>query len=229
MLGAAEDTRAIRRRDPETTRSVILDAAQECLARDGAEGVSVSGVAKVAGVNRGTAYQHFQSKELLIQATLDRVSRELCESVFGGMPRVEEFIVTSVDIPEIVKGIATFSHRLAEFTIENPDMSRIWLYDVLSRDRPEQDPFYRRFLQGLDAFARSGMCDPDLDPEALAVTILSGYFMWPVLIASKFKTAKERKLQARRMAQEVLRIQCVGVFKTSDSEMIRSFMAGAFD
>jgi AcrR family transcriptional regulator len=229
MLGVAEDTRAVRRRDPEMTRSIILDAAQECLARDGAEGVSVSGVAKIAGVNRGTAYQHFQSKESLIQATLDRVSRELCESVFGGMPHIEEFAVTQGDLPEIVSGVATFSRRLAEFTIDNPDMSRIWLYDVLSREQPEQDPFYRRFLQGLHAFTKSGLCDPGLDPEALAVTILSGYFMWPVLVSAKVKTPKDRRFQARRMAHEVLRIQCVGVFNTSDVNLMRSLVEAEFE
>ncbi len=228
MLGVAEDTRAVRRRDPEMTRSSILDAAQECLARDGAEGVSVSGVAKVAGVNRGTAYQHFQSKESLIQATLDRVSRQLCETVFGDVSRAEEFIGASRNISEIVKGIATFSHRLAEFTIEHPDMSRIWLYDVLSREQPEQDPFYKRFLQGLHAFANSGLCDPDMDPEALAVTILSGYFMWPVLVAAKVKTAKDRRDQARRMAREVLRMQCVGVFDISDVKLMRSLLDAEF-
>lgn len=229
MLGFSEDTRAVRRRDPELTRSTILDAAQECLAQDGAEGVSVSRVAKVAGVNRGTAYQHFQSKESLIQATLDRVSRQLCETVFGDLSRAEQVMAPSSDLPDIVKGVATFSRRLAEFTIEHPDMSRIWLYDVLSREQPEQDPFYRRFLQGLHAFAKSGLCDPDLDPEASAVVILSGYFMWPVLVAAKVKTAKDRKDQARRMAREVLRMQCLGVFNISDASLMRSLLGMEFE
>ena len=75
-----------RRRDPELTRNAILDAAQQCLARDGAEGVSVSAVAKLAGVNRGTAYQHFHSKEALIRATLERVSQQLLDATFSENP-----------------------------------------------------------------------------------------------------------------------------------------------
>ena len=47
------------RRDPERTREAILEVAAKLLARDGPEGLSVSQVAKVAGVNRGTAYHHF--------------------------------------------------------------------------------------------------------------------------------------------------------------------------
>ena len=73
-----------RKRNPESTRASILEAAKTILARDGAEGLSVSSVAKLAGVNRGTAYQHFQVKEDLIRATLDSVSQQLLDAVFGG-------------------------------------------------------------------------------------------------------------------------------------------------
>ena len=71
-----------RRRDPEGTRTAILDAAQSILAEDGAEALSVSRVANLAGVNRGTAYQHFLAKEDLIEATMERVSHQLLDAVF---------------------------------------------------------------------------------------------------------------------------------------------------
>ena len=59
-----------RKRDPESTREAILEAARQVLAQDGKEGVSVAQVALLAGVNRGTAYQHFQTREQLIDATV---------------------------------------------------------------------------------------------------------------------------------------------------------------
>jgi len=222
-------TKPVRRRDPESTRMSILDAAQICLARDGAEGVSVSSVAKLAGVNRGTAYQHFQSKEALIQATLDRVSMELLDAVFFEGEHVDDFVSDSSNISTIAHGMMEFNLRLAEFTIENPDMSRIWLFDLLSRRNPEEDLFYKRFLEGLRAFVRNDMCEPGVDPEALAVTISSGYFMWPIWVTSHTKTKKERQKQARRMAREVVRIQCFGVFKDVDEELINASMRSVFD
>ncbi len=222
MSSTSVVTKPIRRRDPESTRLAILNAAQICLARDGAEGVSVSSVAKLAGVNRGTAYQHFQSKEALIQATLERVSLELIEAVFVVGEHVDAFVEDKLNISAIAKGMMVFNLRLAEFTVENPDMSRIWLFDLLSRDNPEQDPFYKRFLEGLRAFVRNDMCEPGVDPEALAVTILSGYFMWPIWVTSHAKTKKERLKQARRMAHEVVRIQCIGVFKTVDDTFVNT-------
>src|SRR3954454_19269489 len=75
-----------RRRDPDGTRIAILEAAGTLLAKDGPEGLSVSQVAQLAGVNRGTAYQHFQTREQLVEATTGWVSEQLCESVFGDHP-----------------------------------------------------------------------------------------------------------------------------------------------
>src|ERR1700744_4726537 len=75
--------RVRRKRDPEGTREAILEAARQILSQDGKEGVSVAQVAQRAGVNRGTAYQHFQTREQLIEATAAWVSDKLYRSVFG--------------------------------------------------------------------------------------------------------------------------------------------------
>jgi len=72
---------AVRKRDPEGTREAILEAAREVLAQDGKEGLSVAQVAQRAGVNRGTAYQHFQTREQLIEATAAWVSEKLYQEV----------------------------------------------------------------------------------------------------------------------------------------------------
>ena len=60
-----------RKRDPQGTREAILEAARTRLAVDGPEGISLSEVAQLAGVNRGTAYQHFETREKLITATAE--------------------------------------------------------------------------------------------------------------------------------------------------------------
>src|ERR1700730_5234635 len=70
-------------RDPERTREAILKAARTRLANDGPEGLSLSEGAHLAGVNRGTAYQHSETREKLIKATAQWVSVKLFRSVFG--------------------------------------------------------------------------------------------------------------------------------------------------
>lgn len=66
-----EKPRPRLRRDPKSTRILILETAQTIFAPDVAAGLGVSSLAKLAGVNCGTDYQHFQLKEDLIRATLD--------------------------------------------------------------------------------------------------------------------------------------------------------------
>src|SRR5271154_7344507 len=80
---AAATKRPRRKRDPQSTREAILEAARQQLSQDGKEGVSVAQVAQRAGVNRGTAYQHFQTREQLIEATIAWAGDKMYRAVFG--------------------------------------------------------------------------------------------------------------------------------------------------
>src|SRR6266581_1672378 len=114
-----------RKRDPEGTREAILQAAGLVLAQDGKEGVSVAQVAQRAGVNRGTAHQHFQTREQLIEATAAWVSEKLYRAVFGDPALANNQPVDSISVEAVNK-------HLAEFAMESPALGRIWLFEVLS-------------------------------------------------------------------------------------------------
>ncbi len=226
---ASKEKQARRKRDPESTREAILEASVKILARDGAEGLSVSSVAKLAGVNRGTAYQHFQVKEDLIRATLDWVSHQLLESVFeggdlGGEPP-EDILRPDLDhMDEVINRMAEFNLRLAEYAIENPDIGRIWLYDVLSRENPRDDVFYKRFAQALQTLAESDASVDDMDVEVQSVLMLTGYFMWPVWVRAHARSKRARKEMAKRYAGEVLRMSMHGVLRADSHAILNAFL-----
>src|ERR1700749_4140588 len=92
-----------RKRDPEGTRELILEAARQELAQDGKEGVSVAQVAQRAGVNRGTAYQHFQTRDQLIEATAAWVSDQLYDAVFGNLAGADSPPADFVSIEAITR------------------------------------------------------------------------------------------------------------------------------
>ena len=222
---AKVQTRERRKRDPEGTRTAILDAAQSILAQDGAEALSVSRVANLAGVNRGTAYQHFLAKEDLIEATMERVSLQLLEAVFEEFQNDDESIEDTLDpdlqhLPDVIKRMAGFTMRMAEYTVENPDISRIWLFDVLSKKDPKEDVFYKRFLQAIERLASSDVSEPDIDTEALAVLMLSGFFLWPVWVGSHAKTKKMRSQMAQRFGNEVLRLTLHGFLAVKSRDVL---------
>ena len=107
------------------TREAILEAARTKLASDGPEGLSLSEVAHLAGVNRGTAYQHFETREKLIKATADWASDKLFRAVFGDPDTLGERRIDEVDISDL-------TDRTAYFAMENPELCRVWLLQLLS-------------------------------------------------------------------------------------------------
>lgn len=198
-----------RKRDPERTREAILEAAREVLAQDGKEGLSVLQVAQRAGVNRGTAYQHFQTREQLLEATAAWVSDKLYRAVFGDPDRPAEDAGADVDSREV----EAINARLVAFAMENPALGRIWLFEVLSSSRPSSDPFWRQYASSFERFAKTNLAQPGIDTEVLSVLFLAGTFLWPVWARSHARTAKERERMAERYAKEVLRLTLHGTLR----------------
>ena len=221
----ATTSKPARRRDPELTRVAILSAAKTVLARDGAEGMSVSAVAQVAGVNRGTAYQHFSHKEELVRATLDWVSEQLVSAVFEIDGEADNAVpeVNLAHLPEVINGMAQFNLRLSKFAVANPEIGRIWLYDVLARKNPNEDPFFKRFERSMQDYANSDASQSNIDVPALAVLMLTGYFLWPVWVDAHAKSKKAKQKMAERFAMEVLRVSMHGTLHADGHEVLETF------
>jgi AcrR family transcriptional regulator len=168
--------------------------------------VSVAQVAQRAGVNRGTAYQHFQTREQLIEATAAWVSDKLYRSVFGDPAVAREQPVESVSV-------AGITEQLAEFAMENPEIGRIWLYEVLSSRRPTNDPFWQQYVTNFERFAKTNLAQPGIDAEVVSVLLLAGVFLWPVWARSHARSAKERRQMAKRFTREVLRLCLHGTLR----------------
>lgn len=217
-----------RKRDPEHTRVSILEAAKDILAQDGAEGLSISSVAKYANVDRGTVHRHFLCKEDLVRATLDWVGHQLLEAVYEGQPEDSPGDtpqqLTQAHLPDLINGMAEFNVRLAEYAIDNPEIGRIWLYDVLSRANPKDDVFYKRYVQGLLDLSNSALAESGMDIEVLAVIMLTSYFMWPVWVGAHAKGKKARKVMARRFAGEVLRLSMHGTMRADSHVILQAYL-----
>lgn len=184
---------ASRKRDPEATRESILAAAREVLAQDGKEGLSVTQVARRAGVNRGTAYGFFPTREHLIEAVgAFWVSDELCRAVFGLNSQSRR-----VSVPQIME-------RLVRFAMDHPELGRIWLFELLSSQQPANDRFWRQYLSHLQEFAKTDLAQPGLDVEVQAVLILAATFLWPLWTHPRAST-EVRQEMAERFLREILR------------------------
>lgn len=193
------------KRDPSRTREAILEVAGKLVGKDGPEGLSVSQVALLAGVNRGTAYHHFPTREELLSTTRAWVSEKLCRQVFGELSASGERDV-KLD-PRIV------IENLANFAMENPEFCRGWLYDVLSSNQPSNDPFWSLYKSHVDGFVDSEFAQPGIDSEVHTVLMLVSVFLWPVWARAKTQTAAGRRKMAKRFSNEVLRLILHGALR----------------
>ena len=182
---------------------MILEAACTLLAKDGPEGISLSEVALLAGVNRGTAYQHFETREKLIEETLTYVSDKLYRAVLGDPDQPEERPVEQVDMVAVTE-------NLASFAMENPELCRVWLLQILSAPDPSSDPFWREFAGSIGRFAATERAQPGIDVEVFSIITLAGNFLWPVWARSHSHGEAERATLAHRFAQETLRLSMYG-------------------
>ena len=200
-----------RRRNKEATREAILEAARTVLASDGPDALSLSKVANLAGINRGTAYQHFETREELIKATVASVSEFLSEIAFREFNAEDGATAgpTQRPIYETITG-------LVDFAVANPELGRIWLFEVLSSDKPANDLFFRQFELATQGLADSGLAQNGIDVEALSVLVLAGYFLWPVWVRAHARTRKDQQAMAQRMRREVLRLFLHGVLKPEE-------------
>jgi AcrR family transcriptional regulator len=198
-----------RPRDPEATRKVIIEAAMKHLAEYGPDGLSLSEVARAAGVNRGTAYQHFETREALVKATLERVSETMREAVFGGPEMAGER-------REQGAGPMEFTDRIARFGMENPELCRIWLFDLLASDDPSADPFWTEYAASLAHFASTDRAEQGVDSEVLSVILLASAFLWPVWARAHDRDGKERRRLAERFVRETMRLSLHGSMKSAE-------------
>ena len=195
------------RRNPEKTRQVILDVAGRMMAADGPKGLSVSKVAQEAGVNRGTAYHHFQTREQLIAASIEHVSQRLYGEVF-----LHQASGHSANPRDLIE-------KLANFAIENPEFGPTWLKCMI-RDRSalNKDPFWNGMVGSLRDFSNTVRAQPNIDIEVYAMTVLTSLFTWPLWVEAHRKSSRQRKRLVRRYITETLRLATNGVFHAGAME-----------
>ncbi len=200
----SDPTKPLRRNntDPEATRREILQAALEVLAKDGPESLSVTEVARRAGVNRGTAYQHFPTREDLARATTAWVSERIYQEFFSDFEEVSgRNEVYPADLA---------LERLSEFAMNNPELSRAWLFDVMSSQGAVTDPFWNRYVKELRDFVEQGNGHPDIDIEVYAFITLASALLWPIWAGAHAKDTRARNKMRQRFVNEMMRLVLFG-------------------
>lgn len=85
------------RRSAEDARRLILDAAEKRLALQGPEGIRLQDIAADVGISHPAILHHFESREGLMRALIQRSSAELRDRLFSIMPNEEHRAESMID------------------------------------------------------------------------------------------------------------------------------------
>src|SRR5947209_10673834 len=108
------------RADAARNRRVLLAAAREIIAADGAGKLTMDGLAERAGLGKGTVFRRFGTRAGIFQALLDDDERDFQEQVLSGSPPL------GPGAPPLDRLVAYGQARVA-FLIEHADIARATL------------------------------------------------------------------------------------------------------
>ena len=123
------------------SRAAILDAAAQIAGERGYEGTSINLVSERSGLPASSIYWHFEDKDQLIAAVIDRSFSGWVDALTTAPDEVGDAAPDEL----VVTGMRDAGEQLAKF----PDFLRLGLMLILER-RPEEPAARRRFREARD-------------------------------------------------------------------------------
>ncbi len=158
-------------RQPDVTRSRILEAARIAFAAEGYDRTSVSSICRRAGVTKGGFYHHFESKQALFLELLDEWLAKL-DSTLDVLERAGQSVPAQlVAMSGVVGDILADADEQLLIYVEFMTQA---LRDPALREATVAP--YHRYLQRVTALIEQGVAEESLNPvpaEATASLVLA--------------------------------------------------------
>lgn len=183
-----------RRRDFQDNRRRILAAARDVVAERGPEALTVSDVAHRAGINRTTAYQHFRTRDALVEAVVADLANEVTAMLVERLPIGERI------------------DRIAHFFLDHPEVPRLVLHQMLSQN-PIPQRAWDRYVGEIRRLVASDRGQDGIDSEMLGYILMSAGLLWPLRARMGFDTDEAARRATDRLTREVKRLLLHGVLR----------------
>lgn len=123
---------AERTRDPERSRTAILEAAEEFFSEHGYDGASLNDIGAAAGLSRGTPSYFFGSKERLYVEVLDRAFRARQEATEAAFAPVRAWVAGDEALPVLRDAFESAAADYIRFLVEHPSFVRLVMREELA-------------------------------------------------------------------------------------------------
>lgn len=155
------------KRDPDNSKSRLLEAARAEFSAKGIAGARVDAIARRAGVNKQLVYYHFGSK--------DELFRELLRQRLASPKKIPDD-----EKPTTGARMAAAAHR----HLEDPDYVRLLMWEALENRNDtvaeeERVLQYQALVEGIRQAQQAGEIPSDLDPSQIVLSRIA-QVMFPV-------------------------------------------------
>lgn len=159
---AARGSAPKRNKGFDATHDELLKASIGLIAARGIEALSISELARAAGVNRTTVYYHFASREALVAAVKHWSAEQLVRAFNPDLPQQER-------IDYVVR-----------FVLDHPELITLWIEDFTSPgDIRDSYPFWDALVEGIaERFAQRPEAER-IDAEIYCVNLLASAIIGP--------------------------------------------------
>jgi len=165
------------------------------MAEHGPHGLTVSDVARRAGVNRGTAYQHFPTRERLVAAVLERLGR------------TTKAIVDGIAPPTL--GLNDRIDATVEYFVAHPEVVRLSVFRMLAGIPHPTEALWADYVGRIRKLAAHPGSVDRIDADMLAVILLGATVLWSLRVQSGAASAAA----TRRYLRELKRVILHGVLR----------------
>lgn len=187
-MTAAEAATQRRNKGFEETHREMIETAVRLISEKGVEALSISAVARAAGINRTTVYYHFENREALIAAVKAWSSEEISKAFSSAAPQPERI------------------DHITRFVLENSELLKLWIEDFVSPgDIRDRYPFWDALVAGVgEGLAAEGA--EDADAEVYCVMLLTSAFIAPRVFRNSVRPDQDDATIVRRFRLEQQRL-----------------------
>ena len=157
-----------RKQKTDVRREQLTTAAMDSIGREGVQALSIAGVSGQAGLGASSVYRHFESKDALLDAVLEKLHRRL----LGNVAEVREAT------PRALDRLQALMERHARLLAGDQAVPAIVFADGLTAGNPARRDKLRQiigdYLGEIRHIVQEGQADGTLqvDPEPQTVAVL---------------------------------------------------------